>query len=59
MMSSGIDLQLLEAVGPDADDEAEQRERHRGQHEEGCHPDRMIDLQRHEEARRQQNDDAR
>ena len=50
-------LQLLEAVGPDADDEAEQAERHGDQYEKGEHPDGMRDLERYEQARRGQDDD--
>src|SRR3954452_19040271 len=52
------ELQLLEAVGPDADDEAEQAERHRRDDEEEGHPERMRDLQRHEQRRGRQNDEA-
>jgi len=44
-------LQLLEAVGPDADDEAEHAEGGRRQHQEQHHPQRMLDAQRHEQPR--------
>src|SRR5215831_14250427 len=37
------DLQLLEPIGPNADDEAKQAERHRGQHQERQHRDRMVE----------------
>ena len=43
------ELQLLEALGPDADDEAEQAEGRRGQHQEGDHPQRVQDRDRHEQ----------
>src|SRR2546430_785397 len=52
----GHELQLLEAVGPDADDEAEQAEGHCGQQEKHEHPGRMGDAQRHEQARRGEDD---
>ena len=51
-------LQLLEPVGPDADDEAEQAEGHRGQHQEGQHPERMVDVQRHEQPGGREDDQA-
>src|SRR5688572_9574843 len=43
------ELQLLEPLRPDADNEAEQAEGHGRQDQEGDHPERMRDLQRHEE----------
>jgi len=43
-------LELLETVGPDPDDEANEAEGHRGQHEEEDHPERMLDPQRHQDA---------
>src|SRR5436305_8804673 len=43
------DLQLLETIGPDAEDETEQAEAHRGQYEERDHPERMCDMQWHEQ----------
>src|SRR5581483_7897695 len=52
------DLQLLEAVRPDADNEAEQTEGHRGEQQEFQHPDRVLDMQRHEQAGGGENDYA-
>src|SRR3546814_3456402 len=40
---------LLEPLGPDADDEAEQAECDRGQQQEGDHRHRMRDMQRYEQ----------
>src|SRR6185312_10779531 len=54
----GHELQLLEIVRPDADDEAEQAERHRGQHQEREHPQRMLDPERYEQPRRGEDDQA-
>src|ERR1022692_4454766 len=50
------ELQLFEAVGPDADDEADEAERYRRQHEEEDHPERVLDAQRHEESGGRQDD---
>src|SRR5579872_5271164 len=44
-------LQLFESVGPDADDEAEQAEGDRRQDQEREHQERMMNVQRHEQAR--------
>ena len=52
------DLQLLEGVGPDAENKAKQAEAERGQDQKGEHPDRMHDLQRHEQGGRRQDDQA-
>jgi hypothetical protein len=52
----GHQLQLLEIVGPDPDDEAEQAEGHRREHQENHHPDGVGDLDRHEQVRRGQDD---
>src|SRR4051812_22084725 len=52
------ELQLLEAVRPDADDEAEQAEGPGGEEQEGHHPARMRDTQRHEERGGDEDDDA-
>ena len=52
------DLQLLEALGPQPDDEAEQAEGRRGQDQERQHPDRMRDLDRHEQAGGGEDDEA-
>ena len=49
------DLQLLEAVGPDAEDEAQQAEGQRGQHQEAQHPHRMGDGEVDEQPRRAQH----
>ena len=50
------DLQLLEAVGPQPENKAEQAETDRGQQQKGEHPERMLDMQRHEQKRRRQDD---
>ena len=52
------DLQFLEAVGPQANDEAEQAEGDGGEDQEADHPDRVVDVVRHEGARRQQDQRA-
>ncbi len=51
-------LQLLEAIGPDADDEADQAECHRCQHQEADHRQWVSHLQWHEQPRRGQDDQA-
>ena len=43
------ELDLLEILAPDADDEAEQAEGRGDQDQEGGHPERVEDLDRHEE----------
>src|SRR5215203_4791624 len=50
------DLQLLDVVGPDPDNEAEEAEGNRREHEERDHPQRMIYPDRHEESRGGQDD---
>ena len=52
------ELQLLEALRPDADDEAEQAEGRRGEHQEGDHQSGVQDADRHEEGRRREDDEA-
>jgi hypothetical protein len=52
------ELQLLEAVGPDADDETQQAEGHRRQHQEQQHEAGCIDPHRHEQRRGRQDDEA-
>jgi hypothetical protein len=52
------DLQLLEIVGPQSKNEAEQAETDRGRHQESHHPARMHDTDRHEQPRRGENDAA-
>src|SRR5215204_6298096 len=52
------ELQLLEALGPDAEDEAEETEGEGREHEEQDHQERVRDLKRHEQARRGQDDQA-
>src|SRR5262249_42533260 len=52
------DRQLFPAVRPYDDDEAEQAERHRGQNEEGNHPDRMLDGEADEEPSGDQDDET-
>src|SRR5438105_12794737 len=54
----GDELELLEAIGPDADDEAKEAEGRRGENEEGEHPHRVGDAQRHEEGGGDEDDDA-
>src|SRR5205814_6062328 len=54
----GNELQLFEIARPDADDEAEHAEGHRGEHQESYHPDRMLDMKGHEESRRSERDEA-
>src|SRR5581483_6784900 len=54
----GNELQLLEILRPDADDEAEQAEGHRGQHQKRDHPERMEHDDRHEHRRRREYDQA-
>src|SRR6267154_3449175 len=51
-------LELLETVSPDADDEADEAECHRGQHEEEDHPEGMLDPERHQQRRRREDDEA-
>src|SRR5256885_4817016 len=46
------------AVGPHADDEAEETERHRCQDQKGDHPQWMQDREIHEQPRGEQNDRA-
>src|SRR5919112_418282 len=52
------ELQLLEALGPDTEDEAEEAEGEGREHEEQDHQERVRDLKRHEQARRGQDDQA-
>src|ERR1044072_773699 len=52
------ELDLLEILPPDADDEAEQAEGDRDQDQEGRHPQRMIDADRHEEGGGGKDDEA-
>uniref|UniRef100_A0A0N4ZJL2 LigA n=1 Tax=Parastrongyloides trichosuri TaxID=131310 RepID=A0A0N4ZJL2_PARTI len=54
----GDHLQLFEILRPDADDEAEQAEGRGDQDQEGQHPEGVQYLQRHEQGRRRQNDQA-
>src|ERR1043166_2528384 len=49
------ELELLEAVGPQTDDEAEKAERGRGEHKETDHPERMHNLDRHEQGGGREN----
>ena len=49
-------MQPLEAIGDDADNEAEQAERHGREQQEGNHPERMRDAQRDEQTGRKQDD---
>jgi hypothetical protein len=51
-------LQLLETISPDAEDKAEEAEGHSCEHEERDHPQWMRDLERYEQARRAQDDQA-
>ena len=44
-------------LGPNADDEAKQAERDRGQRQEGDHPKGMVDAHRHEQRRGRENDE--
>src|SRR5690242_3078339 len=50
-------LQLLEPFRPYADDEAEQAEAHGGEQQEGEHPERMVDADRHEQVGRPKDDE--
>ncbi len=58
MIEQRHQLQLLEVVRPDAEDEAEQAEAHRGQQQEAHHPQRVLDAQRHEEGGGDEDDQA-
>src|SRR6185437_9486526 len=53
------DLQFLEAVRPDADDEAEQAEGDGGEQHEDHHPQRMGDVQGDEQNRGCEDDDGK
>ena len=57
-ISSGMICSFSNPSAPDADDEAEQAERHRRQDEEGHHPERMQHVEGHEEARGEDDDHA-
>ena len=50
--------ELFEALGPDADDEAEQAEGQAGQHQERQHDERMLDMERHEKGGGCEDDQA-
>src|SRR5215212_9382586 len=52
------DLQLLDVVGPDADNETEETESNRGEREKRDHPQRMVYLYRYEQARSGEDDKA-
>jgi glutathione S-transferase len=52
------ELQLLEIVGPDAQDEAQQREADTGQHQKQQHHQRRLDPHLHEQGRGRQDDHA-
>src|SRR5919112_3575804 len=52
------ELELLEAFGPDAQDKAEEAEGRGREHEEGEHPQRVRDLDRHKQARGTQDNEA-
>src|SRR5215217_1888729 len=53
-----IALVVAVVASPDAEDEAEEAEGHRSKHEEQDHPQRVRDLERHEQARRGQDEQA-